>query len=193
MKLEEAGWLPAAACCVILLIASLTFVLMTSMAIPKAYRWLRLQLDRREGRPKSFLARIDMDTSEMSLERDLASTFMRTSITWGPGILLMILTGPLGGWERAIGWTVGLVWLAGLCLLNFARCRRVHCVFTGPFFLALAVVALLAGLKILAFGENAWNLLGLIALIGGVGLTFAPEMIWGRYWQRAPEEQECRP
>jgi hypothetical protein len=131
-----------------------------------------------------------MDNSETRIERDLASSFTRTAITWGPGILLMILTGPLGGWDRAIGWTVGLVWLASLCLLNFARCRRVHCAFTGPFFLALAVVALLAGLKILAFGNNAWNLLGLIALLGGLALTFAPEFVWGRYWHRAFGERE---
>src|SRR5260370_36898241 len=103
-------------------------------------------------------------------------------MTWGPGILLMILTGPLVGWARALGWTVGLVWLASLCLLNFARCRRVHCAFTGPFFLSLAVLAALAGAQGLAFGRNARHPLGLVALGGGGVLTYAPESVWGRYW-----------
>ena len=129
-----------------------------------------------------------MGTNETPVERDLASSGTRTAMTWGPGILLMILTGPLGGWARALGWTVGLVWLASLCLLNFARCRRVHCAFTGPFFLSLAVIAALAGAKVLAFGNNAWNLLGLIALVGGAALTYAPEMSWGRYWRVGERE-----
>lgn len=57
MKLEEHGWLPAAACCVIALIALLTFMLTTSVAIPKAYTWLRLQLDRLGRLMGSFRAR----------------------------------------------------------------------------------------------------------------------------------------
>ena len=76
----------------------------------------------------------------------------------------------------------GLVWLASLCLLNFARCHRVHCVFTGPYFLVLAMVSALAGFNVLPFGGDAWNLLGLAVLVGGVGLTYA-EMIWGHYWR----------
>lgn len=125
-----------------------------------------------------------MNPSEKSMNIDLASSSARAALNWGPGIVLIIATGLLGGWPRAIGWTVGLAWLASLCLLNFARCRRVHCAFTGPFFLILAMVAALAGTNVLGFGDNSWNLLGLVALVGGVGLTFAPEMIWGRYWHR---------
>jgi hypothetical protein len=41
----EYGWLPAAACCVILLIAWLTFMLTGSIAIPKAFIWLRFHLN----------------------------------------------------------------------------------------------------------------------------------------------------
>lgn len=96
----------------------------------------------------------------------------------------MVITGPLGGLARGIGWTAGLLWLSGLCGINFARCRRVHCAFTGPFFFVLAVISALAAARVLPFGENAWNLLGLASLAGGVALTCAPEMIWGRYFNR---------
>jgi len=97
-------------------------------------------------------------------ERDLASSFMRALINWGPGILLMIVTGPWGGWVRVLGWAIGLAWLGSMCLLKFARCRRVHCAFTGPFFFALAVLTLLAGVGIVPFTNNTWNLLGLLSI-----------------------------
>ena len=125
-----------------------------------------------------------MQPDSECVENDLASNLTRMATFWGPGVLLMFLTGPLGGWERGFGWTIGLGWLAGMCLLNFARCRRVHCAFTGPFFLALAAVALLAGFGVLTFENNGWNLLGLIALVGGIALTYLPEMVWGHYWHR---------
>jgi hypothetical protein len=130
-----------------------------------------------------------MSTTEKLIDRDWASSWMRTGAYWGPGILVMVVTDPLGGWTRAIGWTTGLTWLGSLCLLNFARCRRVHCAFTGPYFLVLAMVSALAGLNALTFGGNGWNLLGLAALVGGVGLTYAPEMIWGHYWRAG--ERAC--
>src|SRR5215472_11056426 len=124
---------------------------------------------------------IDMSCPETMIERDLASSLPRVLMNWGPGILLMIITGPLAGWVRVLGWTLGLLWLGSMCMLNFARCRRVHCIFTGPLFLALAVVPLLGGAGVVRLTNNAWNLLGLVALVGGVVLSYAPEMLWGRY------------
>jgi hypothetical protein len=44
MKLEEPGWLPAAACCMVLLLAWLTFALTTSFAVAKGLTWARRQL-----------------------------------------------------------------------------------------------------------------------------------------------------
>lgn len=41
MKVEDAGWIPAAACCVVLAIAVLTFLLMTSARIPRAQDFMR--------------------------------------------------------------------------------------------------------------------------------------------------------
>jgi hypothetical protein len=124
-----------------------------------------------------------MEKNRAFERKDLASTAARTAITWGPGIVLMILTGQLGGWARTAGWTVALTWLGALCVLNYSRCRRVHCMFTGPFFLAMAVVTLLVGTGMLSFAQNSWTVIGDVVLIGGIGLCFGPELIWGRYWQ----------
>lgn len=116
---------------------------------------------------------------------DLASTGARTALFWGPGALVLILTRNLGWWEHTIGWTVGLLWLAAICLWNSARCRRVHCMFTGPFFLAMAFVTVLVGFRIISLGTNTWNVVGDTILIGGIILCCGPELIWGRYWQTA--------
>lgn len=130
-----------------------------------------------------------MAKNESCEQNDLASGWVRTAINWGPGVLLIIVTGPLGGWERVVGWTAGLVWLGALCLWNYSRCRRVHCLFTGPFFLAMAIVTALVGARIVSLGQNSWSVLGNVVLVGAIVLGCGPELLWGRYWQRQPNHQ----
>lgn len=131
------------------------------------------------------MEKTDTNAAPPAIQRDLAAGCARTAITWGPGVLMIIAAGQFGPEIRTIGWTAGLAWLAGFCLLNYARCGRVHCLFAGPFFLAMAALTPLIGLGVLSAGRNAWNVLGAVILAGGVFLTCVPEMLWGRYWQRA--------
>jgi hypothetical protein len=67
------------------------------------------------------------------------------------------------------------------CVVNALRCGRVHCYLTGPFFLLVALIALLYGLGILHLGKNGWNLIGLVTLIGAIALWCLPEMFLGKY------------
>jgi hypothetical protein len=69
------------------------------------------------------------------------------------------------------------------CLANALRCGRVHCYLTGPFFLLVAIVALLYGLGVVPLGADGWNILGLLALVGALALWFIPEVFFGRYRQ----------
>ncbi len=57
MKPEEAGWLPAAACCIVALLAWLTFAFTTSVGIAKTLTWLRLRLRSFRRRSGLLLAR----------------------------------------------------------------------------------------------------------------------------------------
>ncbi len=129
-----------------------------------------------------------MKPSPTLIQNDLSSTGAKMAIFWGPGILLLALSGGLSERERTIAWTAGLLWLAVMCFWNSARCRRVHCMFTGPFFLIMAVITTLVGFKVISLGERPWNLLSATILIGGIVLCFGPELLWGRYWHGADQD-----
>lgn len=101
---------------------------------------------------------------------------------WLPMIAIIALGGPhfSNGW-RTVVWTAALGVMGIACTVNAMRCGRVHCYLTGPFFLLMATVALLYGLGVVPLGRRGWNVMTLVALVGGVGLCCVPEMILGRY------------
>jgi|SRR5215470_17272036 len=47
---------------------------------------------------------------------------------------------------RTVLWSASLAGMGVACLLNASRCGRVHCRFTGPFFILCAMVSLVYGL-----------------------------------------------
>jgi hypothetical protein len=103
----------------------------------------------------------------------------------GVPIAVLVISANLGGLYAAVAWPAALAFMAGVCLVNARRCGRLHCYFTGPFFLILAAVSLLYGLGILDLGKRGWSRLSLAALIGGVVFTCVPEWLFGRYRRRA--------
>src|SRR5262247_1142130 len=99
--------------------------------------------------------------------RDILSSSWRVLLLdWLPAIAIVVDGAPAisNGWRTAV-WAVALGTMGMACMVNALRCGRVHCYVTGPFFLVMALVALLYGIGILHLGGNGWNLLGLIALI----------------------------
>ena len=86
-----------------------------------------------------------------------------------------------GNGIRTIVWTLSLTIMGGACAVNAMRCGRIHCYLTGPFFLLMAVVALLYGVGVVPFGAKGWNLIGLTILVGAVALCCLPELILGKY------------
>lgn len=115
--------------------------------------------------------------------RDLLSTpWLAFAVFWLPAIAIVVAgsSGLRSGW-RTIVWTASLTIMGTACIANALRCRRVHCYFTGPFFLLMALVTLLYGLGIVPLGGNGWNRIGLTILIGAVVLCCLPELVWGKY------------
>lgn len=121
------------------------------------------------------------ETSTTQQCRDLAGTCGSTLLWWGPGVALMLITGSMGWWPRVAGWSLALAWFGALCLVNARRCGRLHCYFTGPFFLILAAVVLAVGFRFISFGSNTWGDIVWAAVVGCIALTTLPELIWGRY------------
>lgn len=86
---------------------------------------------------------------------------------------------------QAVVWAAALGVMASACALNASRCGRLHCYFTAPFFFVMAAVALLLGFGPLGRSYAAWNVLGLVLVVGAVVLTWLPERVFGKYRRRA--------
>ena len=114
-------------------------------------------------------------------QRDWVGHFWSYTLAWGlPSALLIgaLFIEPLA---RTFLWTAGLLWMGGACLANARRCGRIHCHFTGPFFLLMALASALHGSDILALGPRGWLWLGLAIVLGTGLLWYLPERIWGRF------------
>ena len=121
--------------------------------------------------------------------RDILSSWRRIFVLYWLPTIAIVVAGALAisnGW-RTVVWVVALAIMGAACIVNALRCGRVHCYITGPFFLLMALAALLYGFGILHLGGNGWNPLGLIALIGTIALWWLPEMFLGRYRKGRPD------
>jgi len=100
--------------------------------------------------------------------------------------VIVIIAGSFGGtvWHTML-WTTALTLAGTACIVNAARCGRLHCYFTGPFLLLGAVVTLTYGLGVLPLGADHWGLIGVVLAVGSCFFVFVPEWRWGKYVTRA--------
>lgn len=82
---------------------------------------------------------------------------------------------------RTAVWVAALAWMGTACIINSRRCGRVHCRYTGPYYLLLIIPVLLFGLGVLQPGIYAWYILGALSIFGVFVITWATETAWGRY------------
>jgi hypothetical protein len=118
-----------------------------------------------------------------SARRDILSNAALTALLFWLPITVLVVSGffQFGqGWRTAV-WVVALAIMGTSCVINALRCGRVHCYVTGPFFLAMAIVALLYGVGAIPLGTNGWNFIGGAVLIGALILCCLPEAFLGRY------------
>jgi len=52
------------------------------------------------------------------------------------------------------------------CLINARRCGRVHCCFTGPYFLVMAGIVALHGRGAIPLGPRGWAWIGGAIAVG---------------------------
>jgi hypothetical protein len=115
--------------------------------------------------------------------QDLLSDRLGTiAIYWLP-VAVLVASGFFAitnRWRAAI-WAAALMTMGAGCVLNALRCGRVHCYATGPFLVLMAAIAVLYGTGLLPLGSRGWNAIALVTLVGGLGLYYLPELLFGRY------------
>jgi hypothetical protein len=152
-------------------------------------RLLRVLLVRFSALSAGASQRVVLRNAEQHLSRDATRVEVRSDWAYGVracliwGIPAAILFASSGLPERllVVVWPPVLTFMGVACLVNARRCGRIHCYFTGPFFLVLGALALLYGIGILPLGAHGWSTLALVLVIGAVTLTWVPERILGQY------------
>lgn len=127
--------------------------------------------------------------------KDLLTRRGTAILVYAAPTLAIVVMGGQGVAEtgRTLVWTLAFTVIGVACVVNAVRCGRVHCFFTGPFYLLLAFASLLHGLRVVSLGPNGRQWLGLVAIVGTVVFLTVPERLWGRYANRAYGEGGSRP
>lgn len=119
--------------------------------------------------------------SAKSSSRDWAASHWSYLPVWVLPKIAIVATGFASVQIRTTVWFLALAWMGIACILNARRCGRVHCRYTGPFYLALTIPLLLLGTGTYQSEIYAWIVLGVLSVFGGVLITWTTETAWGRY------------
>ena len=121
------------------------------------------------------------DQSEMKGSFDLSRSWGRLFLIYGVPWIVMQLVGNLSNSALAVAgtWAAGFAVMGTACVVNALRCGRVHCWFTGPWFLLAAAVTVLRYMGVV---EIAWSTIINAGPAGALLLFFVPEYIWGKYF-----------
>lgn len=132
--------------------------------------------------PSGTRARLPADRGVAS---DAAPDWVRGKLSyvlaWGMPSALFMAAAFAAPPVRSAVWIPCLAWMGTACLINARRCRRVHCFFTGPYFLIMALVVALNGLGILWPGPGGALRIGVVTVLGTVAIWGVSERRWGRY------------
>jgi len=112
---------------------------------------------------------------------DITRNWGRLFLTYGVPFIAMQLVGNLSNSALAVAgtWAAGFGVMGIACLSNALRCRRVHCWFTGPWFLLAAVLTVLRYLEVISM---SWSTILNGGLFGALLLFIISEIIWGKYF-----------
>lgn len=107
--------------------------------------------------------------------RDLVGDYKTYILFWGLPVAAMIgaiwATHP----TKTLVWVTALSWMGIACLVNARHCGRIHCFYTGPFFLFMTMPVFLHGYQMLWLGPEDWNWLGVTVGVGGGSLWYLTE------------------
>ena len=122
-----------------------------------------------------------MSEAAKRIAKDWAGNFRTYALAWGAPSLAIVSGSLVDPPARTLVWSAALLWMGTACLMNARRCGRVHCRFTGPFYLALIIPVVLQGYGLVSLGPYAWWILGAAILFGGKIIWWATEAAWGKF------------
>jgi len=82
---------------------------------------------------------------------------------------------------RTVIWIIALAWMGTACILNARRCGRLHCRFTGPYYLAMIAPVLMLGSGVVSVEIYAWLASGVLVIAGSKIIWWATERAWGKF------------
>jgi hypothetical protein len=112
---------------------------------------------------------------------DWTGSIRSYGLAWGLPIAVIVGGLLIDVPARTILWILALVWMGAACVLNARRCRRTHCRFTGPYYLAMIIPVLALGSGIVSFGKYGWLTLGILIIVGSKLIWWASERAWGKF------------
>ena len=124
------------------------------------------------------------ESNSAGADRDLLCRGPSGFLLWCAPWLVFVLGFSVSPGLRTALWTTSFALMGAACLLNAARCGRVHCRYTGPFFILAAITSLAYGLGLLPLGPSGWKWIGAGTVIGALVLCCIPELFLGRYRRR---------
>jgi len=116
--------------------------------------------------------------------RDIANRPMPFALVWGIPIAIVISMNFAQGYLPfnviVLIMATAVAWMGLSCVINAARCGRLHCKFSGPIFLVGAAGILASGFGLLGapgtfINEITWGTFALALS------TYGLEFIWGPY------------
>ena len=78
-------------------------------------------------------------------------------------------------------WAVAFAWMGTACVLNYRRCGRIHCRYTGPYYLAMIVPVLALGIAPVLIPITGWLAIAVAIPIGSKLIWWATERAWGKF------------
>lgn len=132
-------------------------------------------------------------SSSNGSERDLLRRGSSAFLLWCLPLCAFALGFSQAAALRTILWFTSLAVIGVACLINASRCGRVHCLFTGPFFILCAVTSLVYGLGLMPLGPSGWKWIGAGTIMGALVLCCIPELVLGRYRRKGSAPNGLRP
>jgi hypothetical protein len=122
-----------------------------------------------------------VNETDQATRQDWVSGVASYIVAWGLPTVLLVAAIWVSNEMRTIVWGAALAWMGSACLLNARRCGRVHCRYTGPFFLVMALVVGLHGTGAVALGSGGWTWIGVVIALGTAAIWIVSERLEGRY------------